>query len=73
MSDTIYYGKVCWFNVPRGLGFIEYEISGVKQKDMFVHYSDISFDGFKALYKGQNVSFKIGVITMVSQRQYLDQ
>jgi cold shock CspA family protein len=35
---------------------------GVKQKDMFAHYSDIiNQDGFKSLYKDQDVRFDVGV------------
>jgi CspA family cold shock protein len=60
MQEKIYYGKVCWFNAKQGIGFIEWEIDKVKQKDMFVHFSDINLDGFKTLYKDENVSFKIG-------------
>ncbi len=54
------YGEVCWFNSSRGYGFILWEKDGEKQKDLFVHFSDVSCDGFKTLYKGQKVSFDIG-------------
>lgn len=52
-------GEVCWFS--NGFGFISYEINSVKQKDMFVHFSDIAMDGFKNLAKGQKVTFEIGL------------
>lgn len=58
MSNEKYFGQVIWFQ--GGMGFIYWEKEGVKQKDMFVHYSDILCDGFKILYKGQQVSFGIG-------------
>lgn len=58
MTD-VYDGTVIWFN--RGIGFIEWSKEGQKQKDMFVHYSDIVCDGFKKLTKGQRVTFAIGV------------
>ena len=58
MEDKVYFGEVVWFS--KGIGFIAWEISGVKQKDMFLHYSDINVQGFKTLTKGQRVSFEIG-------------
>ena len=62
MSDdkATYYGKVIWFNPARGFGFARWEIDGVKQKDIFIHFSDISCDGFKALYKDRSISFQVG-------------
>jgi cold shock protein len=59
-KDTIYYGEVLWFDPKRGFGFLGYDIDSVKQKDMFAHFSDVSCEGFKTLYKGQKVSFQIG-------------
>jgi CspA family cold shock protein len=63
-SNTVYFGEVIWFNTKRGpnqgIGFLQWEIDGVRQKDMFVHFSDIVCDGFKVLLKGQKVSFQIG-------------
>lgn len=59
-DNKIYSGKIIWFSSSKGIGFIQYEIDGVKQKDMFVHYSDINCVGFKTLRKDDNVSFKIG-------------
>lgn len=62
MSDeNKYIGTVSWFDPKRGFGFIEWEKEGVKQKDLFVHFSDISCEGFKTLYKAQKVSFGLGV------------
>jgi CspA family cold shock protein len=59
-DNTVYFGICCWFDPKRGMGFLEYEIDGVKQKDMFVHFTDIIMEGFKTLYKQQRVSFQIG-------------
>jgi CspA family cold shock protein len=56
-----YYGEVVWFDPKRGYGFIFWEIDGVKQKDLFVHFSDVSCEGFKTLYKGQKVKFGLGI------------
>jgi len=58
MVET-YFGEVIWFQ--NGIGFIEWFKDNEKQKDMFVHYTDISCEGFKILYKGQKVSFEIGL------------
>ena len=51
-------GKVIWFNNKDGFGFIEWFVQGTKQKDLFVHFSDINCEGFRTLKKEQCVSFK---------------
>lgn len=61
MSDMKYMGEVAWFDPKRGFGFILWDKDGVKQKDLFAHFSDIHCEGFKTLYKGQKVSFGLGV------------
>src|SRR5450432_379094 len=48
-------GTVKFFNADKGYGFISRE-SG---DDIFVHYSNISGDGYKSLNEGQNVEFDI--------------
>ena len=48
-------GTVKWFNNQKGYGFISDE-SG---KDVFVHYSGLTGDGFKSLEEGQNVEFDV--------------
>ncbi|MHC1681734.1 MAG: cold-shock protein CspD [Clostridiaceae bacterium] len=48
-------GTVKWFNSEKGFGFIEVEGGD----DVFVHFSAIQGDGFKALEEGQKVSFDI--------------
>ena len=48
-------GKVKWFNNQKGFGFIEMEGS----EDVFIHFSAIQSDGYKALEEGQEVSFDI--------------
>ena len=55
-----FFGEVLWFDPKRGFGFIGWEKDGVKQADMFVHFSDIVSEGFKTLYKHQKVSFGLG-------------
>ena len=48
-------GTVKWFNAEKGYGFISVE----GDKDVFVHYSAIQADGFRALQEGQQVQFDI--------------
>ena len=48
-------GKVKWFDVRRGFGFISDE-DGV---DCYVHFSNINMEGFKKLRAGQDVTFVI--------------
>jgi cold shock protein len=61
MSNEKFYGEVVWFDPKRGFGFISWEKDGAKQKDMFVHFSDVNVEGFKTLYKSQKVEFAIGI------------
>ncbi len=61
MTDSEkFLGEVVWFDPKQGYGFISWENKGVKQKDMFFHYSDIVCEGFKTLFKEQKVSFGVG-------------
>ena len=59
-NKSVFYGEVIWFNAKSGYGFIEWSMAGVKQKDLFVHFSDVECEGFKTLYKEQKVSFGLG-------------
>jgi len=56
----MFEGKVVWFNAKYGYGFIEWSDNGVKQKDMFCHFSDIICKGYKAVNKNDKVKFEIG-------------
>lgn len=60
MENNTFFGHVVWFS-KRGMGFLEWQKDGIKQKDMFVHYSDLDMPGFKMLNKGDKVSFGIGL------------
>lgn len=48
-------GKVKWFNPRKGYGFIATDDG----RDIFVHYSSISSDGYKTLVEGDDVTFDI--------------
>ena len=48
-------GTVKWFNDSKGYGFITTD----EGKDVFVHFSAITGDGFKTLAEGQKVSFEV--------------
>lgn len=54
MSDRE-IGTVKWFNNEKGYGFIERE----EGDDVFVHYSAIMGEGFRALDEGQRVEFTV--------------
>ena len=47
------HGTVKWFNDSKGYGFITTD----EGKDVFVHFSAISGEGFKSLAEGAKVSF----------------
>jgi CspA family cold shock protein len=48
-------GTVKWFNAAKGYGFIAHD----QGKDVFVHYSAIRMDGYRALAEGDKVEFEI--------------
>ncbi|MBI65314.1 MAG: cold-shock protein [Candidatus Marinimicrobia bacterium] len=48
-------GTVKWFDTKKGYGFIELE----GNKDVFVHFSEISEEGYKSLRDGQAVEFDV--------------
>ena len=47
-------GTVKWFNSEKGFGFIAQDDGG---PDVFVHFSAIQMDGYRALEEGQRVEF----------------
>lgn len=50
-------GTVKWFNTSKGYGFIVPEGGG---EDLFVHFSNITGDGYRTLEDGQKVEFELG-------------
>lgn len=48
-------GKVKWFNPKKGYGFI----GTTDGRDVFVHYSSITAEGFKTLDEGDTVLFDV--------------
>jgi CspA family cold shock protein len=49
-------GTVKWFNNSKGYGFITPD---GETKDVFVHHSQISGEGYKSLNEGQKVEFEV--------------
>ena len=49
-------GTVKWFNNAKGFGFIVPEQGN---DDIFVHYSSVEGEGFKALNEGQPVEYEV--------------
>lgn len=48
-------GTVKWFKAEKGYGFI----TGEDGQDVFVHFSAIQGDGYKALTDGQEVTYDL--------------
>ncbi len=48
-------GTVKWFNDAKGYGFIQPEDGG---KDIFVHFSAISGNGYRSLAEGAKVEYE---------------
>ena len=48
-------GKVKWFDPKKGYGFI----IGDEGQDVFVHYTSIIGDGFRALKDGESVDYEL--------------
>ena len=48
-------GVVKWFSDKKGYGFIEHGDG----RDLFVHFSSITMQGFKTLAEGDRVTFDV--------------
>ena len=55
-DDSLHQGVVKWFSDKKGFGFIR---SNDMPDDIFVHHKSIVGKGFKKLFVGQDVSFKL--------------
>lgn len=60
-------GRVKWFNSRKGFGFIE-----TGENEYFVHQKSIKADGFRTLYQGETVEFKITEGTGDHESQAVD-
>ncbi len=54
--QKIVSGHVKWFDNRKGFGFVRCENC---DEDIFIHYSNIDGDGFKALNDGDPVEFDL--------------
>ena len=54
-GDAMATGTVKWFSDDKGFGFITPDDGG---RDLFVHYSGISGDGYRSLAEGAKVSYE---------------
>ncbi len=61
-TEETYTGTCIWFGSKdkskgkKTFGFIKWD----GHPDLFVHFSDISAEGYRSLQEGQKVSFQIG-------------
>ena len=53
--NTLAQGSIKWFNDAKGYGFIRMEDG----KEVFVHYTALSGEGFKSLKEGDAVRFDV--------------
>jgi cold shock protein len=56
-KDMKLQGTVVWFDAKKGFGFIKKEDGS---GDIFVHYTNITVDGFKSLEAQQKVEYELG-------------
>ncbi len=49
-------GTVKWFNNAKGYGFI---VQDNGEKDVFVHHSAITMEGYRSLNEGERVEYDI--------------
>lgn len=49
-------GTVAWFSARKGFGFITPD-DPLEKKDIFVHFTGISMEGYKQLQEGQKVEY----------------
>ena len=54
-GEDMAVGTVKWFNAEKGFGFITPDEGG---RDLFVHFSGITGDGYRSLSEGAKVTFE---------------
>lgn len=54
-SFVMAVGTVKWFDARKGYGFIQQD----NGEDVFVHFSNITMEGFKTLNEGEKIEFDI--------------
>jgi len=55
VGSSVGTGTVKWFSDEKGFGFITPDGGG---RDLFVHFSGITGDGYRSLSEGSKVSFE---------------
>ena len=61
-KNEIYHGTVQWFDRNKGYGFIVPEVGSIAAtsgKTVFVHQSDILCSGFRFLFDGEDVEYRL--------------
>lgn len=54
-----YSGTVKWFKGSYGFILTDEEIEGLNKDEVFVYYTGIEMEGFRKLYRGQEVDFDV--------------
>lgn len=58
-TATTFTGKCKFFDATKGWGFITPDDGS---KELFVHYSEIKKDGFRALEDGERVRYEVATV-----------
>jgi len=61
-ESVVFEGKIVFFSNKLNYGFVQWEKDGVKQPDLFLHFSNLIMKdgGFKTIKKDAKVKFKLG-------------
>ena len=54
-----YSGTVKWFKGSYGFILTDEKVPGLNKDEVFVYYTGIAMDGYKKLYRGQEVDFDV--------------
>jgi len=58
MNSSRYKGRIKWFNVKEGWGYIAPDAGG---DDMFLHISELKKLGMHAINEGQVLEYEVGI------------